>query len=104
MDTVKVLGKRTDALNKQLESAATESVFWPVIESLMALRGVDMLTATIIVAEIGDLKRFATAPQLMAYLGLVPSEYPNFSSCRSIHCVPQQHAETVSSKLVAGVK
>jgi transposase len=80
VDTVKLLGKRTDALNKQLESAATESVFWPVIESLMALRGVDMLTATIIVAEIGDLKRFATAPQLMAYLGLVPSEHSSGAS------------------------
>lgn len=41
----------------------------------MALRGVNLLSATMIVAEIGDLHRFASAPQLMAYLGLVPSEY-----------------------------
>ncbi len=41
----------------------------------MALRGVNLLTATTIVAEIGDLTRFASAPQLMAYLGLVPSEH-----------------------------
>lgn len=40
-----------------------------------ALRGVNLLTATTVVAEIGDLKRFASAPQLMAYLGLVPSEH-----------------------------
>ena len=52
-----------------------ESVFWPVIEGLMALRGVNLLTATMIVAEIGDLRRFASAPQLMAYLGVVPSEH-----------------------------
>lgn len=75
VDTVKVLNKRIDALDKQLESAATESVFWPVIEGLMALRGVSLLTAATIVAEIGDLKRFASAPQLMAYLGVVPSEH-----------------------------
>ena len=40
----------------------------------MALRGVSLLAAATIMAEIGDLSRFATAPQLMAYLGLVPSE------------------------------
>ena len=61
---------------------ARESVFWPVIEALMALRGVNLLTATTIIAEIGDLHRFESAPQLMAYLGLVPSEHssgPNSS-------------------------
>jgi len=75
IDTVKAMTKRIEALDKQIESAATESVLWPVIEGLMALRGVSMLTATTIVAEIGDLRRFASAPQLMAYLGLVPSEH-----------------------------
>lgn len=75
VDTVKMLSKRIDALDRQLESAASESVFWPVIEGLMALRGVNLLTATTVVAEIGDLRRFASAPQLMAYLGVVPSEH-----------------------------
>jgi len=75
LDTAKAMTKRVAALDKQIESAAAESVFWPVIEGLMALRGVNMLTATTIVAEIGDLRRFASAPQLMAYLGVVPSEH-----------------------------
>jgi transposase len=75
IDTVGALTKRLEALDEHLRSAASESVFWPVIEALMALRGVNLLTATIIVAEIGDLKRFASAPQLMAYLGVVPSEH-----------------------------
>ncbi len=75
VDTVKAMTKRVEAIDKQIESAAAESVFWPVIEGLMALRGVNLLTATTIVAEIGDLRRFASAPQLMAYLGVVPSEY-----------------------------
>ncbi len=75
IDTVKAMTKRIDTLDKQVERAAGESVFWPVIEGLMALRGVNLLTATTIVAEIGDLRRFASAPQLMAYLGVVPSEH-----------------------------
>lgn len=80
VDTVKMLSKRIGALDAQLESAAAESVFWPVIEGLMALRGVNLLTATTVVAEIGDLHRFASAPQLMAYLGVVPSEHSSGAS------------------------
>ena len=80
VDTGKVLSQRVAGLDQQLEGAASESIFWPVIEALMALRGVSLLTATTIVAEIGDLKRFASAPQLMAYLGLVPSEHSSGGS------------------------
>lgn len=75
VDTVKAMGKRVAGLDRQLETSAAESVFWPMIEALMSLRGVSLLTATTIVAEIGDLHRFDSAPQLMAYLGLVPSEH-----------------------------
>ncbi len=38
------------------------------------MRGVAFLSAVVLVAEIGDFHRFATPRQLMAYLGLVPSE------------------------------
>lgn len=75
VDTVKAMTRRVAALDEQIENATAGSVFWPVIEGLMALRGVNLLTATTIVAEIGDLRRFAGAPQLMAYLGVVPSEH-----------------------------
>lgn len=75
VDAVAMLGRRVAALDAQIETAAAASVFWPMIEALMALRGVKLLTAATILAEIGDLKRFTGAPQLMAYLGLVPSEY-----------------------------
>lgn len=46
----------------------------PLIRALMAFRGISLLSAVIIAAEIGDLRRFATARQFMAFLGLVPSE------------------------------
>jgi transposase len=46
-----------------------------VIESLQALRGVAQVTAVTIVAELGEISRFAKARQLMGYSGLVPSEY-----------------------------
>src|SRR3954467_4792436 len=46
----------------------------PVVEAYQALRGVALVTAVTFVAEIGDVRRFESARQLMAYLGLVPCE------------------------------
>lgn len=63
---------------KRLTGQVTEVVAsWsmaPVIAAYQALRGVAFLTAVTFVAEIGDVRRFDTPRQLMAYLGLVPSE------------------------------
>ena len=75
IECVASCSKRVAALDREIERAARDSVVWPVVEALMALRGVQLLTAATTVAEIGDLKRFASAPQLMAFLGLVPSEH-----------------------------
>ena len=82
VDSVIGMGKRIDGLDQQIEHAARTARVWPVIEALMALRGLSLLAATTIVAEIGDLKRFPSAPKLMAYLGLVPSEYSSGANTR----------------------
>jgi transposase len=47
----------------------------PVVQALLALRGIDQISAISLVAEIGDISRFAHPRQLMGYLGLVPSEH-----------------------------
>ena len=47
----------------------------PLVKALQALRGVQLVSAVTIAAELGEMRRFASAPQLMAYLGLVPSEH-----------------------------
>jgi len=47
----------------------------PLVKALQALRGVQLVSAVTIAAELGEMNRFASAPQLMAYLGLVPSEH-----------------------------
>jgi len=46
----------------------------PVVDSLVALRGIDKLAAMVLLAELGDISRFDSPIQLMAFLGLVPSE------------------------------
>lgn len=81
IDTFKAMSKYVEALDKQIESAATESVSWPVVERLKALRGVNLLTATMIVAGIGNLRRFTSAPQQLVYLGVVPGKHS--SGCPS---------------------
>lgn len=45
------------------------------VAALRVLRGISTLSAMTILAELGDLRRFPSAPQLMAAIGLVPSEY-----------------------------
>ena len=82
IDTVTACGKRVQSLDQYIAQTVQASEVWPIIEALMALRGVSLLTAATVVAEIGDLKRFANAPQLMAYLGLVPSKYSSGGSTR----------------------
>ncbi|HEX8810158.1 MAG TPA: transposase, partial [Xanthobacteraceae bacterium] len=47
----------------------------PVVEAYQAMRGVSFGVAVTFVAEIGDLRRFDNPRQLMAFLGLVPSEW-----------------------------
>jgi transposase len=48
----------------------------------MTLRGLELVAATTVVAELGDLRRFAHPRELMGYLGLVPSEYSTGSKRR----------------------
>jgi transposase len=80
IDTVQAMTKRVANFDAQIETSGSESVFSKHIEGYMALRGVDRLTATTIVAELGDLRRFPDAPQLMKYLGEVPSEHSSGST------------------------
>jgi Transposase IS116/IS110/IS902 family len=54
----------------------------PVIEALCTRRGVSTIIAASVLASTGDLKRFATPRQLMAYFGLVPSEHSSGSTVR----------------------
>ena len=45
------------------------------VRRLSCFRGIDDLTALTIAAELGDPRRFPSAPSVMAYVGLVPSEH-----------------------------
>jgi transposase len=66
---------RRDRLDAHIEAALADWSLAPVVHALQALRGMALVAAATLVAELGDITRFANPRQLMAYLGLVPSEH-----------------------------
>jgi transposase len=68
--------------DRAIAEAAPTSEHATLIAALQAMRGVKLLTAVTIVAEIGDLTRFPRARQLMSYAGVVPSEYSSGGKSR----------------------
>jgi transposase len=73
-----LLAVRQVGTDRSVGAAMREAVAdWslaPVIEAVQAMRGIDMVGAVAFLAELGDLSRFENPRQLMAYLGLTPSE------------------------------
>ncbi len=67
--------ERMAHLEVELHELAATWRLSPVVEALQALRGVRFTVAITVVAEVGDLTRFDNPRQLMAYLGLIPSEH-----------------------------
>jgi transposase len=73
---------RRDRLTRQIEELMPTWSMAPVVAALQAMRGVALVVAVTVVAEVGDFRRFSSARQLMAYLGLVPSEHSSGSTIR----------------------
>lgn len=61
------------AITSAMEKAPAE--MHAVVAALQALRGVALITAVTVVAELGKLSRFPTPRKLMGYSGLVSSEF-----------------------------
>jgi transposase len=75
VQTIRQATARVAALEAEMDRVWPTWSLAPVVEGLMALRGVSLITAMTVVAEIGDLTRFDSPRSLMAYLGLVPGEH-----------------------------
>lgn len=73
---------RVATLDQAVDEAVQTWRFAPVVDALRALRGVNTIIAATVVAEIGDITRFENPRQLMAWLGLVPSEHSSGSTTR----------------------
>jgi transposase len=72
---VEAVTARRDRLEAHIEAALPDWSLAPVVRALQALRGMALVVAATLIAELGDITRFANPRQLMSYLGLVPSEH-----------------------------
>jgi transposase len=66
---------RLERYDQEIERAVPGWRWEPAVRALMSLRGMALLHAATLVAELGDFNRFEHPSQLMGYLGLVPSEH-----------------------------
>lgn len=74
MEHLEYLEAQKNALEAEIDRYARQHPWRGPVEALSCFRGIKTLTAMTIMTELGDIRRFKTAPGLMAYTGLVPSE------------------------------
>jgi len=94
---IEQLEERVRTLEAQLTEAAERDPYREPVGWLRCFRGIDTVTAITLVAELHDFRRFGSARELMAYLGLVPSEYSSGASRHrgSITKTGNRHARRV---------
>lgn len=86
--------ERLERLTQAVPEALPGWKWEPVVRALMCLRGVEVLTAMTLVAEVGDFSRFDNPGSLMHFLGLTPSEHSSsdkrvqgpITKCGNAHC------------------
>jgi len=74
--------RRIDRLTRQIVELLPDWSMAPIVRAIQAMRGVALINAVTVVAEVGDFARFGNPRQLMAYLGLVPSEHSSGARLR----------------------
>jgi len=75
IQTINERTARLERLDNELSHYVYQWRYYPVVKAIQAMRGVRLLVAAGVVAELGDLTRFDHPRKLMSYLGLVPSEH-----------------------------
>ena len=82
VDGVRHAGRLVEALDADMVQALETWSLAPVVRSLRALRGGNLIVAMTVMSELGDVTRFDSPTQLMAYVGQVPSEHSTGRSRR----------------------
>lgn len=75
-DEILTLRRQADAVHTTLTQLAAHV---PTVQHLMSIPGIGVLTATALVAFVGDIHRFRTGRHFAAYLGLTPREHSSGS-------------------------
>lgn len=75
LQTVTERVARLQRLENELQHHVHQWRYYPVVKAIQAMRGVRLIVAAGLIAELGDLSRFDHPRKLMSYLGLVPGEH-----------------------------
>lgn len=75
LTAVRQISERVAALTTKIEEFSQRQEYADMVAALRCFRGIDTITAMTIVTELHGFERFEDPRQLMAYLGLVPSEH-----------------------------
>jgi len=68
------------AIDHELCQVAQSEPWCDPVRFMCSFRGIGLITALGLIAEIGDFRRFSHPRELMSYLGLTPSEYSSGES------------------------
>ncbi len=79
--TLKLLAELKVKIEQLDELLERERVKYPQADLLTTIPGISTYSALLILAEVGDFSRFASADKLAAYSGLVSSTYQSGSTC-----------------------
>jgi len=82
LNAVTFAAERVRRLEQQIREQVESWRMKPLVEALQTLRGVQLVVAATVAAELGDLRRFDNPRKLSAYVGMVPSEHSSGNSTR----------------------
>jgi transposase len=75
IDTVNMCDERVKRITEQIRNLAEQSRLNKLIKAFESMRGISLVIASTLASELGDFSRFEHPEEIMAYLGLIPSEF-----------------------------
>jgi transposase len=74
LQAIAAAGERIERCEMGMRDLLEKWRLAPAVRALMAMKGFQIVAAMILVSELGEVHRFSHPRQVMAYLGLIPSE------------------------------
>lgn len=87
LSMLQYLEQRLAELDKKIEELASKEPFREAVRHLCGFRGVQTLTAMVLVTELGDVRRFPSPRHLMSYVGLAPGVHQSGESRNKSSCI-----------------
>ena len=97
-DEVRALEQRIKGVERQLESLSADN---PVVARLRSVPGIGLLSATALVARVGDARRFRSGRHVASFIGLVPKEHSS-GTRRRLGAITREGDAYLRTLLIAG--